>query len=128
MSTDIANRRDIEHLLDEFYKVLIYDPEIGHHFVGLDLKAHMPVIADFWEKNLFGNPVYFNNPLTVHQMLHERSPLLSEHFVRWVSIFNNTVDRLFSGEMATIAKSRAAAIGQSLDQRLNGGIKIQRGV
>ncbi len=128
MITDIANRADIEHLLDEFYKVLIYDPDIGHHFDGLDLVAHMPVIADFWEKNLFGSPVYFNNPLTVHQKLHERSPLLSEHFVRWVSIFNDTVDRLFAGEMATIAKSRAGAIGQSLDQRLNGGIKIQRGI
>ena len=126
MKPDIETRADIERLLDEFYKIVIHDPEIGHHFDELDLEHHLPIIADFWEKVLFGNPVYFNNPLLIHQKLHERFPLRPEHFVRWVDVFCRTVDTIFEGEMAENAKLRARTIAQSLDQRLNGGVQIAR--
>lgn len=116
---DIETRADIELLLDEFYKVAIADAEIGHHFVGLDLASHMPVIVDFWEKVLFGKNVYFGNPLFVHQKLHEKSPLTLEHFQRWVAIFSETIDANFAGEMAENAKLRAKMIAHSLNQRLN---------
>lgn len=119
MKPDIETRADVEKLLDAFYAVVPKDPEIGHHFDDLDLPSHLPVIADFWEKVLFGAPVYFNNPLVVHQKLHARSPLKPEHFDRWVAIFSQAVDDLFEGETATAAKLKAAAIGRSLDQRLN---------
>ena len=123
---DIVDRSDIELLLCEFYKAVPGDSLIGHHFDELDLAAHLPVIADFWEKILFGSPVYFNNPLLVHQKLHEKSPLKPEHFDRWIEIFVETVDRLFEGMTAELAKERAAVIGRTLDQRLNGGVPIQR--
>lgn len=121
MKSDLATRSDIDHLIVEFYKVVIHDPEIGHHFDGLDLAQHLPIIGDFWEKILFGNPVYFNDPLLIHQKLHEKFPLRPEHFLRWVEIFSQAVDANFIGEMADLAKFRARAIGDSLEERLNGG-------
>ena len=124
MKRDIETRADIEELLAEFYKIVPFDEQIGHHFKGLNLEQHLPTIANFWEKILFGNPVYFKNPLSFHQVLHAHSPLLTEHFVHWVSIFSETVDRLFHGEMAEMAKSRANAIANVLDQKLNSGIQI----
>jgi hemoglobin len=116
---DIETRADIELLLEEFYKIAISDSEIGHHFDGLDLAAHMPVIVDFWEKVLFGRQIYFGNPLFVHQKLHEKHPLTLEHFQRWVAIFSATIDENFAGEMAENAKLRAKMIAHSLNQRLN---------
>src|SRR5215211_5321276 len=116
---DIETRRDLEKLLAEFYKIAPNDLEIGHHFDDLDLESHLPVIVDFWEKVLFGKPVYFGNPLVVHQKLHEKFPLKLEHFRRWVEIFGSTVDKLFGGEMAENAKFRAAMIAHSLNQRIN---------
>ena len=127
MKHDIQTRADIELLLDEFYQIAMHDAEIGHHFDELDLESHLPIITDFWEKILFGKPVYFNNPLAIHQKLHERSPLIPEHFDRWVEIFSQTIDTLFAGEMAEAAKLRARAIGGNLSQRLNGGVQIARG-
>lgn len=127
MRRDIETRDDIDKLLVEFYRVAMRDEEIGHHFTELDLKTHLPVIGDFWEKVLFGRPVYFNNPLAVHQDLHRKSPLEPEHFARWLAIFSETVDKLFSGEAAETAKSRAGMIGHSLNQRLNGSVRIERG-
>lgn len=124
MKSDIQTREDVELLLDDFYKVAITDGEIGHHFAGLDLASHMPVIVDFWEKVLFGKNIYFGNPLFVHQKLHERSPLTLEHFQRWVTIFSSKVDENFAGEMAENAKMRAKMIAHSLNQRLNEDIKV----
>ena len=50
---EIESREDLELLLAEFYKIAPFDAEIGHHFNGVDLENHLPVIVDFWEKILF---------------------------------------------------------------------------
>lgn len=117
---DIETREDLELLLGEFYKIAPDDAEIGHHFDGLDLKSHFPVIVGFWEKLLFGKPVYFGSPMMVHKVLHEKSPLTLKHFQRWVEIFSEKIDENFEGEMAENAKLRAKMIGHSLNQNLNG--------
>lgn len=116
---DIETREDLERLLTEFYKIAVADEEIGHHFDDLDLAAHLPVIINFWEKALFGKPVYFGNPLFVHQVLHEKSPLTFSNFWRWFAIFSSTVDKLFTGKTADAAKLRAKMIAHSLNQNLN---------
>lgn len=116
---DIETREDLEHLLSEFYKIATKDSEIGHHFNDLDLESHLPIIVDFWEKMLFGKPIYFGNPMAVHKVLHEKSPLTLEHFQRWVEIFGEKVDENFVGEMAEAAKLRAKMVGHALNQRLN---------
>ena len=116
---DIETRQDLELLLSEFYKVATEDAEIGHHFDNLDLETHLPVIVNFWEKILFGKPVYFGNPLAVHKFLNELSPLKLEHFQRWFIIFSQKVDELFAGKTAENAKLRAKMIAHSLNQNLN---------
>lgn len=119
MLQDIETREDLTYLLSEFYKVATIDKEIGHHFTGLDLELHLPVIVDFWEKILFGKPVYFNNPMAVHKFLHKISPLKPKHFQRWLNIFGETIDRNFAGEMSENAKVKAQLIARSLNQNLN---------
>ena len=118
MKPDITTRADLERLLNEFYSVATRDGQIGHFFAELNLAAHLPVIVDFWDKLLFGRPIYFGNPLQVHQQIHIKSPLLPEHFARWVEIFTQTVDALFEGGKADEAKRRAAGIAQNLSARL----------
>ena len=119
MKPDIETREDLEFLLAEFYAVATIDEQIGHHFAELDLESHLPIIVDFWEKVLFGKPVYFGNPLAVHQILHKKSPLTLQHFQKWFEIFERTVDALFVGETAQNAKLRAKMIAHSLNQNLN---------
>ena len=119
MKRDIETREDLENLLNEFYAIAVSDEKIGHHFAELNLAAHLPVIVDFWEKILFGNPVYFGNPLAVHQKLNEKFLLKFEHFQRWLQIFCRTVDENFAGETAENAKLRAKMITHSLNQRIN---------
>jgi hemoglobin len=119
MKRDIETRNDLENLLNEFYKIATRDEEIGHHFADLDLESHLPIIVDFWEKVLFGNPIYFGNPLAVHQVLHKKSPLKLEHFQKWFEIFSRTVDAFYAGETAGNAKLRAKMIAHSINQNLH---------
>jgi hemoglobin len=125
---DIETREDLEILLTEFYTIATTDKEIGHHFTDLNLTAHLPIIVDFWEKVLFGKPVYSGNPLSIHLRLNQKTPLKFEHFVRWFEIFTRTIDKLFTGETAENAKLRAKMIAHSLNQRINldGNPKIKR--
>jgi hemoglobin len=116
---DIETRQDLDFLLSNFYKVAMKDEQIGHHFAEMNLESHLPVIGDFWEKVLFGKPTYFGNPFAVHQILNEKSPLISKDFHHWLGIFSATIDEHFKGEFADNAKTRAGVIANSLNRRLN---------
>ena len=115
--TDIATRADIERLVRTFYTQAIPDPIIGHFFtevIQLDLDSHLPRIANFWEAMLLKNPVYSGTPMQVHVNLNAKSPISSEHFSRWVALWSATVDELFAGPIATLAKDRAQLVARSL--------------
>lgn len=117
---DIETRKDIDGLLVEFYKKVFADDLIGFIFTDvarLDLDEHLPIIGDFWETLLLGADVYTKrkrNPLQIHAGLHEKTPLLPEHFERWVGIFSATIDEMFAGERTEFAKERAEAIGRRM--------------
>ncbi len=114
---DIANREDIDHLVRQFYLQAIPDPVIGHFFtevMQLDLASHLPRIANFWEAMLLKNPVYSGTPMQVHISLNDKSPMTAEHFARWVELWSATVDSLFNGPVAALAKDRAKLVARSI--------------
>lgn len=110
---DIENRDQIEQLMRAFYAKAIPDPVIGHYFtqiIQMDLEKHLPVIIDFWETVLFGVAKYKSNAIAVHQHLHGKSAFEDKHFEQWVKLFQSTVDELFEGDKAELAKQRAQSI------------------
>jgi hemoglobin len=115
MKRDLENRADIDDLMIRFYGEAMSDETIGYIFEAaeLDLKHHLPIIGDFWETLLFRSDAYQKhgrNPLRVHAELHEKTPLLSEHFERWLEIFREKVDESFTGERADFINLRAEQI------------------
>jgi hemoglobin len=59
------------------------------------------------------NNAYHGNPIQKHVELHQKVALRTEHFDRWVSLFQVTVDELFEGEIAENAKFRAFSIAET---------------
>ena len=113
MSRDIAERKDIEFLVEQFYERLLVDEIVGHFFnevVKLDLDEHLPIICDFWESLLYDTAIYQGNPMIKHIALHEKSPILNEHFERWLHIWKDTVQSHFRGEFAEKALLKADQI------------------
>lgn len=110
---DIRTRTDIELVIRKFYDKLLVDDLVGFLFtevVDLNLDEHLPKLANFWEDQLLGTDHYSGNPMKVHMGLHLKEPLKKEHFDRWLSHFNKTMDDHFAGPKAHLAKERALSI------------------
>lgn len=120
MTRDIETRKDIDDLMNAFYKRAMNDERIGFIFTDvakLDLEKHLPFIGDFWESLLLGAKnyqIHGRNPLQIHADLSEKTPLEPKHFRRWLKIFSETIDEMFEGERTEFAKSRAEAIANRM--------------
>lgn len=120
---DITSRDDIIALLRAFYGRAYSDELIGFIFTEvtrMDLDLHLPVMADFWETVLFRAGLYKRNALQAHVNIHMMSPLSGEQFGRWLDLWCDTVDSLFVGDSAELAKQQASRVAWSMTRRLNG--------
>ena len=89
------------------------DPMIGFLFVDvakLDLEAHVPVIASFWETILLGARSYGGGAFAPTPRCTRKAPLRAGHFERWLVLWRATVDELFAGERAELAKAHALRV------------------
>lgn len=123
MTRELRDRSDIGRLVGEFYRRAFADPLIGPIFTDvakMDLDHHMPVMCDFWETVLFNAGLYRRDALQLHVALNAKHALLPEHVERWLELWADTVDELFSGEKAEFAKVQAERIAASIARRLQG--------
>ncbi|MEO6668674.1 MAG: group III truncated hemoglobin [Ferruginibacter sp.] len=119
---DIETREDIDSFLRSFYQRVIADKQIGIIFteiVPINWEQHIPVITDFWETILLDNPVYRKNAMEVHYKINRIFPLKKEHFEAWLYIFNLTLNEMFEGKIADLAKKRAASIALLMESKMN---------
>lgn len=118
MPKDIADRQDIELLVNDFYSAVQADDLIGPIFNGIIQSRwpeHLEKMYRFWETILLGNITYSGTPF----LPHARLPLEQVHFDRWLQLFRTTTDRHFSGELAEEAKSRAAKMALLFQSKIN---------
>lgn len=119
--TDIASADDVALLVREFY-TRVYDDDVLRpmfaEVAGIDLEEHLPKMERFWGTVLFGQRLYQGNPMSVHRRLDSLKPLKEVHFIRWLSLFRLTVDRLFAGPTAERAKQAAAQINHNIEATL----------
>ena len=120
-SNDIETRADCERLVRTFYGRALTDPIIGFIFVDvakLDLEAHVPRITSFWETILLGARSYGGGAFRPHAEIHLQVPLRRAHFDQWLNLWTATVDELFAGERAELAKAHAVRVAAAFHQRL----------
>jgi hemoglobin len=119
---DIETRADCERLVRAFYSKALVDPIIGWIFVDvakLEVEAHVPQIASFWETILLGAHSYAGGAFAPHAALHMKTRLRGGHFERWLWLWSATVDELFAGERAELAKSHAQRVARAFHSRLD---------
>ena len=113
---DIETRADCERLVRAFYGQALEDPIIGFIFTDvakLDLEEHVPRITSFWETVLLGAQSYRGGAFGPHVELHAKVTLREGHFERWLQLWFGTVDELFAGERAELAKAHAHRVAQA---------------
>jgi len=111
---DISSRDDIISLLNQFYEQAQNDEIIGNKFTHINMAVHTEIIADFWDGILFGTNRYSGDPFGKHLDLN----LAAKDFERWILLFNQTIDKNYSGPIADEAKYRAGTIAQVFQHKL----------
>ena len=118
---DITDFRDVACLVNLFYNRVRDDDLLGPIFddvAHVDWATHLPRMYDFWESVLFARATFKGAPLVVHRALAQQTPLTSDTFSRWITLFQSTIDDLFSGPMAEHAKNSAARIAATMEHNL----------
>ncbi|MBO9619965.1 MAG: group III truncated hemoglobin [Niabella sp.] len=112
---DIANREDVERLVNSFYDRVRLNAVIGPIFndiARVDWEHHLPKMYSFWSSILLGEQSYSGNPMVRHIELSRMTTMTEKEFSEWLRLFNETVDALFDGPKAAEAKTRAANIAR----------------
>ena len=79
---DIETREDIAQLMRAFYGRMFEDEVMGPIFLDvakMDLEAHIPIMCDFWELQLFQKPGYRGGMMAVHFRVHMKMNLGAAH-------------------------------------------------
>jgi len=106
---------DLHDLLVAFYDTVGADEMLGAYFAPIDMREHIPRIADFWSTIVFGTRRYNGNAFRPHAMM---PGLTAAHFVRWLETLEATVDARFVGPNAESLKAMAHRIAFSMQIRL----------
>lgn len=114
---EIMAIEDVQLLVDTFYSRVREDELLGPIFEGrLEGKweEHLGKMYRFWQTILLGEHTYYGSPL----MPHLNMPVEKKHFQQWVGIFHQTVDDLFSGEVAEEAKWRGNRMAEMFNYKI----------
>lgn len=116
--TALASHEDCRLLVDTFYARVREDAMLGPVFASRIADdawpAHLERMAGFWYTVLFGVPLYHGDPRVKHGGL----PLTWSHFERWLALWSSTLDELFAGERAEMAKARAQRMATVLSANI----------
>ena len=106
---------DLHDLLVAFYDAVAGDELLAPYFALVDMRAHIPRIADFWSTLVFHSGRYSGNAFRPHL---EMPGLTAEHFAHWVATLERTVDARFAGAAAGAMKDYGHRIAYSMQLRL----------
>ena len=100
---DIEKLEDVKELVDAFYGKVREDEFIGPIFNDIiqdRWPEHLDKMYRFWQTVLLEEHTYSGRPFVPH--LH--MPIEKEHFTKWLELFFETVDALYVGQKAELAK------------------------
>ena len=128
MKSNINNRKDIRKLITVFFEKLLNHEEFRQIFfevAQIDILDHIETSMDFWESALFQTRKYKNELIETHLALHYKYRLENKHFDEWLKIFNQSVDEMFEGEIAGIAKQKAYSLATIIKMKIDHLEKIR---
>lgn len=97
---DLDDSHEVTTFVHQFYEQVSRDDLLGPVFnevAQVNWAEHMPKLAAFWCRVLFGTAGYTGNPFAAHRRIHDMKPFTVAHFERWLALFHDTLDRNWSG-------------------------------
>ena len=115
---DIQVLEDVKVMVDEFYGKIRKDELLGPIFENIiqdRWPEHLEKMYSFWQTILLEERTYSGRPFVPHMNL----PVEQKHFDRWLFLFSETVDELYTGQKATIAKLQGKRMAEMFLLKIN---------
>ncbi|MDW3221123.1 MAG: group III truncated hemoglobin [Acidimicrobiales bacterium] len=116
MSTpDLDTVGQIAEMVRRFYGDVDRDDLLGPVFndvARVDWDDHLPKITAFWVRALLGLEGYTGNPFARHATVHSVAPLSTDHFARWLTLFEHTLDAGWVGPNTDRARTLARNVAR----------------
>ena len=116
--TDILSLEDVKLLVNTFYGKVREDKLIGPIFderIQDRWPEHLAKMYTFWQTVLLGEHTYYGSPFPPHAKL----PVEKIHFERWLTLFSETLNELFTGEIAAEAMWRANKMAEMFQFKIH---------
>ena len=116
--TDILSLEDVKLLVNTFYGKVREDKLIGPIFderIQNRWPEHLAKMYTFWQTVLLGEHTYYGSPFPPHAKL----PVEKIHFERWLTLFSETLNELFTGEIAVEAMWRANKMAEMFQFKIH---------
>lgn len=114
---DILQLDHIKLLVDSFYGKVREDDLLADIFndrIQDRWPQHLAKMYNFWQTVLLAEQTYFSSPFPPHATM----PLEKKHFDRWLKLFNETIDELFTGMVADEARWRAGKMAEMFQLKI----------
>lgn len=111
---DIEGKDDLIILVDAFYGKVQQDALLGSIFNSIieDWDKHLQIMYGFWNSVLFGAEGYKGQAVAKHVAIDQSIRLEQQHYDRWIALWNEIVDTLFTGVNTELIKTKAKAMLQ----------------
>lgn len=116
----VIDRRAIHDLVHAFYGRIREDEVLGPIFearLAGRWEPHLEKMVSFWSSVLLAEGSFAGNPMGKHRAIEEGQP---EHFARWLRLFRETLDVIFTEPNASIVASRSIAMARGLSTGMFG--------
>ena len=118
---DLNTPQQIDRFVKLFYSKLLDDVIMAPVFLedaNIDIRTHLPIISLYWQKMLLGDDQYNNHMMNKHRAVHKTKPFEEVHFVRWLTLFEETITANNSGFYTEKANKIAKNVIRNMKKQL----------
>ena len=120
---ETITRKNIRFMMDLFYSQVLKDEiladffiqRLGDEMISDEWQVHLNLLTDFWMSTLLGDSSYKGKPVKPH--MHMQG-LKRVTFEAWLTLFFETVNKVYTKEPADIFKSKSENIANNFMQLL----------
>ena len=124
MQSNEITKENINKLVITFYTKVMKNEKISPFFIeklGPDMKSeiwqkHITLLTDFWYTISFGRGNYNGSPFAPHMQI---SGLDRESFETWLKLFFESLDKLYTEDIALKFKERSSIIASNFMRNLS---------
>ncbi|WOJ96210.1 group III truncated hemoglobin [Congregibacter brevis] len=113
--------QQIDQFVDAFYERVLADPLLAPMFLEvarINLAEHLPRIKAYWRKMLLGHSDYRRHMMQKHREVDAIKHMTPEHYERWLSLFEDTLEKQPLGTSSERAFTLARRVAGNMRQNL----------